>query len=61
MPDITMCEGKDCPLKETCYRYLADPSRYRQSYFMEPPFKDKECEHYWNIKNTKSELLTPKD
>ena len=53
MPDITMCSGKDCPLKETCYRYKAKPDEY-QSYFMEPPYKDGECNHYWEMdkKNT---------
>ena len=26
MPDITMCVNDDCPLRETCYRYMAEPS-----------------------------------
>ena len=49
MPDITMCEGKDCPLKETCYRYTAKPSEFRQSYFAEVPFnkEEKKCDHFW--------------
>jgi hypothetical protein len=49
MPDITMCEGENCPQKETCYRYTATPSR-RQSYFEKPPFKEGEfipCGFYW--------------
>ena len=49
MPDITMCMGGDCPLKETCYRYKAKPSEY-QYYFLEPPFKDENCDHYWDMK-----------
>lgn len=48
MPDITMCKGGDCPLKENCYRYLAEPCEY-QSYFMEAPFDNSKCEHYWEI------------
>ena len=48
MPDITMCKGNDCPLKETCYRYKAKPCEY-QSYFMEAPYKDDDCSHYWEI------------
>lgn len=36
--DITMCMGGNCPLKETCVRYLAKPSEY-QSFFMELPFQ----------------------
>jgi len=49
MPDITMCEGQDCPLKESCYRYTATPSEFRQSYFIDPPYNEekKECDHYW--------------
>jgi hypothetical protein len=33
MPDITMCSGKDCEKKETCYRYTALPNPWYQSYF----------------------------
>ena len=47
MPDITMCEGTDCPHKENCYRYIAEPSEFRQSYFSIPPIKDGKCDHYW--------------
>lgn len=47
-PDITMCSGKDCPLKETCYRYKAEPSDY-QSYWIEPPYYAGICEHYWEM------------
>lgn len=49
MPDITMCEGRDCPIKESCYRYTAKPNEFRQSYFVDTPYKDGECEHYWKI------------
>jgi hypothetical protein len=47
MPDITMCEGKNCPIKENCYRYTAKPNEYRQSYFVTPPYQDGKCEHFW--------------
>ena len=46
-PDITMCRGTNCPAKESCYRYTAKPSEFRQSYFMEPPIKDGKCDYYW--------------
>lgn len=47
MPDITMCFGYGCPLKENCHRYLADPDRH-QSYFALAPYDiEKEvCEYY---------------
>ena len=49
MPDITMCSGKDCPLKESCYRYTAKPSEFRQSYFSIPPYNYhlRKCIMYW--------------
>jgi hypothetical protein len=49
MPDITMCKGDDCPLKDKCYRFLASPSEYAQSYFVDAPYdKEKqECDHQW--------------
>ncbi|WP_276978716.1 hypothetical protein [Flavobacterium filum] len=32
MPDITMCDNSECLLRATCYRYMAIPSDFRQSY-----------------------------
>lgn len=46
MPDISMCNGGDCPLKEMCYRYTAKPSEYAQSYFETPPINDGKCDHF---------------
>lgn len=47
MPDITMCTGEKCPLKQICYRYTAKPSRF-QSYFVESPVDDDgECKYFW--------------
>lgn len=50
MPDITMCNGNGCPLKDTCWRHTAKPSEFRQSYFVNPPYdkKEKKCKYYWN-------------
>lgn len=50
MPDITMCSGLNCPLKETCYRFKAMTKVYGQSYFQKPPNKEDECEYYWDVK-----------
>ena len=44
MADITMCNNKKCPVKETCYRYLAAPSQY-QSYFIINT--EEKCDEYW--------------
>ena len=48
MPDITLCKGTNCPLKERCYRYTAKPTQFSQSYFVDPPIKDGECEYFWD-------------
>lgn len=48
MPDISMCKFEECGKKQTCYRYIAKPSEYRQSYFMGmPPHTDGTCDFYW--------------
>ena len=33
MADITMCRGKDCPLKDRCYRHTAVENPHWQSWF----------------------------
>jgi hypothetical protein len=45
--DISKCSGKDCPLKENCYRFTVKSDDLHQSYFTEPPIKDGKCEMYW--------------
>lgn len=42
MPDISKCEGYDCPRKHECYRYTSPDSQWRQAYFTERPYKDGE-------------------
>jgi len=55
MPDITMCRGDDCPLKEQCYRYKAKPDEYLQSYFVTPPYIDNTCDRFWKMKEVKED------
>ena len=52
MADITKCIGTDCSLRETCYRFTATDNEFRQSYFVEVPYKkDKnKCNYYWEKK-----------
>ncbi len=47
MADITMCLNKKCPLKEKCYRFMARPSEYRQSYEAYKPDENGECVDFW--------------
>lgn len=51
MPDITMCKSENCPAKQTCYRFLATPSEYRQSYLYPTPNIDNgKCDEYWEAR-----------
>lgn len=50
--DISMCENKACPLKETCYRFNATPSSY-QAYGDFKPDDTGKCEWYWKRKISK--------
>ena len=45
MPDITMCMKEDCPIKLSCYRFIAKPDKW-QSYavFIDC---DEESEYEW--------------
>jgi hypothetical protein len=49
MPDISMCTGTGCPLKETCYRHTAQPNERGQSWFGNPPIVAGKCDHYWKV------------
>jgi len=50
MPDITMCEGTNCPVSTKCHRFTAKPDEY-QSYFADAPGKMKDgkftCIYFW--------------
>lgn len=48
MPDIAMCNGDDCPVKENCWRYMAPANRW-QSYFAAPPCNEEGCEYFWDM------------
>jgi len=48
MPDVTMCQNKDCPLSQKCYRHEdsgTKPSEYWQSYSVFKYVNGK-CEHF---------------
>jgi hypothetical protein len=68
MPDITMCKGDGCPMKETCYRFTANSDElmlfyHRQSFFINAPIKeDNTCEYYWpNEKQNGTKKLSEKN
>lgn len=55
MPDITMCKGDGCTIKQTCYRYKTTPDEYGQSYFGSAPSQgvdedgNTKCDYYYSI------------
>jgi len=55
MPDISMCSGKYCLKKDSCYRHQAEPNVLRQSWFGSPPFDKKtgECNYFMELWNKK--------
>lgn len=48
MADISMCAGKGCKVKKTCYRHTAPVNPYWQTvcHFHEN-MVDGKCDHYW--------------
>jgi len=42
--DITMCAGKGCHIKQTCYRYTATPNQWCQAYWAVEPYRDGKCD-----------------
>jgi len=54
MPDIAMCTGTNCPLRSNCYRHLATPSEFRQSWGgFSYNTVSKSCSHFWDYKQYK--------
>jgi hypothetical protein len=51
MPDITMCQDDECPLRDTCWRYTATPHPGYQSYWMTSPRPEGQdgCRYYWPV------------
>ena len=58
MPDISKCNGTDCPKRDTCYRFRAKPSEHLQAYFTYAPYDHgtKSCSHYWPTHSEQSRL-----
>ena len=52
MPDISMCSGEGCPIKEECHRHTAPHNKAWQTFFVYVPYDHayKGCEYF--IDNT---------
>jgi len=45
--DIAICQDKNCPKRENCFRFMAEPNPDYQSY---GSFKwDNGCQYYWEL------------
>jgi len=44
MPDISMCQNDDCPMRKQCYRYTAKPNEPYQVY---AEFEPDRCDSWW--------------
>ena len=50
MADISMCRDKACPSRTKCYRFVATPSQFLQSYGSFGRESDaQKCSHYWPV------------
>ncbi len=59
MPDISMCRDQECPSRETCFRFVATPSPFLQTYgaFGRRPNEAK-CDHYWPATTAEARKLS---
>lgn len=46
MADIAMCRNKDCPQKDSCYRYTAPINMFGQAVFTEK--YSQPCKWFWD-------------
>jgi len=55
MPDISMCFNEKCEKRHTCYRFIATPNKFWQSYGTFSPDKNGNCDYYWKVEKDKSD------
>lgn len=51
MADISKCEGKNCPIKEKCYRFTVPSGMYQTYGQFEYDHEKKKCDYFWDNKN----------
>jgi hypothetical protein len=49
VPDMTMCKNKSCEIKEKCYRWSAQPSKYQSYSHFERPSENELCLHFIEV------------
>lgn len=61
MPDISMCNNKKCKMRYKCFRYMAKPNQYRQSYVSFKPNIKGDCDSFWDIKDAPTNVRKMED
>lgn len=59
MADISMCMNKTCPIRTTCYRFLAPANDLRQSYCDFRCIHSKYgavCDNYWKTEEKEESI-----
>ena len=51
MPDISLCMNSDCPSKESCYRFIAEPSDLQSYSNFTVEEGEEKCKYYWEDKD----------
>ena len=52
MPDIAMCRDENCPSRLKCYRFVATPSKWLQSYGgFGRETGDEKCGSFWPVRD----------
>ncbi len=60
MPDISMCFGRGCTVKEKCYRYRAVSDGEFQTYgnFDKAPVEtEADCQYFWPLEQAESSIV----
>jgi len=60
LPDITMCKGGRCRVRNRCYRYMAVPKSDMQSYFSRVPSK-KPCPYRIKVRIVDGMFVFPEE
>lgn len=54
MTDICMCKNENCAIRESCYRYRADPGEWQAYFIVDKEVKDEsDCDEYWKVVSDK--------
>jgi len=61
MPDISMCANNDCPVRRSCYRFMAKPSMRQSWAAFEPDPETGRCKSFMPIGNNETNSMGRQD